>query len=152
MKAKYTKQQIIESIKYWKKQLKTLDEMNYKNSIVNESYSIDDPYFRESGQYLYIAANPSFAGDIVKIGYSDGEDLCTHLTRYNTSVPDQFVPVAQIWFDGNADIRVLEKQFMKLFKNHDGNGGTEFFDSTVQNAKRQAQMFARRSGGLYHPF
>lgn len=94
MKAKYTKQQIIESIKYWKKQLKTLDEMNYKNSIVNESYSIDDPYFRESGQYLYIAANPSFAGDIVKIGYSDGEDLCTHLTRYNTSVPDQFVPVA----------------------------------------------------------
>ena len=152
MKKKYTKKQITEAIAYWKKQLKLMNEASdAKNGMINERYSITDPYFRQSGQYLYIASNPSFNGDIVKIGYSDGEDLCTHLTRYNTSVPDQFMPIAQIWFN-NANIESLEKEFMELFKPHNGSGGKEFFDATIQDAEKTAQLFARNHGGQYHPY
>lgn len=150
MKKRYTKRQICEAIAYWEKILESTDS---DSSIIAEKYEIADAYFEKPGTYLYIASNPSFVNGIVKIGYSDGETLKKHLTRYSTAVPSQYMPIAQIFFDDNdINIKALEKQLMQNFTQYDGNGGIEFFKSSIANAKAKAKEFAAKYNAQYHPY
>ena len=151
MKKKYTKKQIMESIKYWQKQLKLMNESSdasetwIKASNRDFNYAPEDPW-------LYVTqTNDCFVQPTRKIGCSrtdgpSGESFRRKLIRYSTSTNAGWKPAYQLVFPKekySSSIFNIEKEFDDFVIQHGGNitgthgGGRELFaidDARLSNA------------------
>lgn len=133
----YTKKQILDSIKHWKKVLESMDESA-----------------AERGKYLYVTKNnPSFKGMVRKAGASgvkkledphQYEVLSQKLNRYSTCVPVKWEAAYQVNIPAGSDLKQLENDlFSSIINangvryNEPGASGNELFsidDIDMQNA------------------